>query len=42
MSDRTYGLTEIVGTSTEGIDAAIKNLIPRIEAEWKKQKGLKP
>ena len=24
------------------IDAAIKNLIPRIEAEWKKQKGLKP
>ena len=24
------------------IDAAIKNLIPCIEAEWKKQKGLKP
>ncbi len=24
------------------IDAAIKNLIPRIKAEWKKQKELKP
>lgn len=24
------------------IDAALKNLIPRIEAEWKKKKGLKP
>lgn len=24
------------------IDAAIKNLIPCIEKEWKKQKGLKP
>jgi hypothetical protein len=24
------------------IDVAIKNLVPRIEAEWKKKKGLKP
>jgi hypothetical protein len=24
------------------IDSAIKSLIPRIEEEWKKQKGLKP
>jgi hypothetical protein len=24
------------------IDAAIKNLVPRIEAEWKRKKGLKP
>jgi hypothetical protein len=24
------------------IDDSVKNLIPRIEAEWKKQKGLKP
>lgn len=24
------------------IDAAIKNLVPRIEAEWKKKNGVKP
>ena len=29
MADRTYGLTEIVGTSTEGVDAAIGNGITR-------------
>ena len=29
MSNRTYRLTEIVGTSDEGIDAAIKNGITR-------------
>jgi hypothetical protein len=29
MSNRTYRLTEIVGTSDEGIDAAIKNGISR-------------
>ena len=29
MADRTYGLTEIVGTSTEGVDAAIRNGITR-------------
>jgi dodecin len=29
MSNRTYRLTEIVGTSEEGIDAAIKNGIAR-------------
>jgi dodecin len=29
MSDRTYRVTEIVGTSTEGIDAAIRNGIDR-------------
>ena len=29
MADRTYGLTEIVGTSTEGVDAAIRNGIER-------------
>ncbi|MGV1036898.1 MAG: dodecin [Candidatus Nanopelagicales bacterium] len=29
MADRTYGLTEIVGTSTEGVDEAIRNGIQR-------------
>ncbi len=29
MSNRTYRVTEIVGTSTEGIDDAIKNGISR-------------
>ncbi len=29
MSNRTYRLTEIVGTSDEGIDEAIKNGISR-------------
>lgn len=29
MADRTYGLTEIVGTSTEGIDSAIRNGVTR-------------
>ncbi len=29
MSNRTYRVTEIVGTSTEGIDAAIKNGLAR-------------
>lgn len=29
MADRTYGLTEIVGTSTEGIDEAIRNGVTR-------------
>lgn len=29
MADRTYGLTEIVGTSTDGVDAAIRNGIKR-------------
>jgi flavin-binding protein dodecin len=29
MSNRTYRVTEIVGTSEEGIDAAIKNGIAR-------------
>jgi flavin-binding protein dodecin len=29
MTDRTYRVTEIVGTSTEGIDAAIHNGIRR-------------
>ena len=29
MSNRTYRLTEIVGTSSEGIDSAIKNGIER-------------
>ncbi len=29
MADRTYGLTEIVGTSTQGIDDAIRNGIAR-------------
>ena len=30
MSDRTYRVTEIVGTSTEGIDAAIRSGIDRV------------
>lgn len=30
--DRTYGLSEIVGTSKEGIDAAIANAITRMSA----------
>ena len=29
MSNRTYRVTEIVGTSTEGVDQAIKNGIAR-------------
>ncbi|GAA5699269.1 MULTISPECIES: dodecin [Streptomyces] len=29
MSDHTYRVTEIVGTSTEGIDQAIRNGIAR-------------
>jgi len=29
MPSRTYGLTEIVGTSPEGVDAAIRNAIAR-------------
>lgn len=28
--DRTYGLSEIVGTSEEGIDAAIRNAVQRM------------
>ncbi len=29
MTERTYGLSEVVGTSEEGIDAAIRNGIAR-------------
>ena len=29
MDDRTYGVTEIVGTSSEGTDAAIRNGLAR-------------
>jgi dodecin len=29
MSNRTYRVTEIVGTSSEGIDAAVRNAISR-------------
>jgi flavin-binding protein dodecin len=29
MSSRTYGLTEVVGTSPEGVDQAIRNGIER-------------
>lgn len=29
MTDRTYRLTEIVGTSPEGVDAAIRNGVRR-------------
>ncbi|MBK9740187.1 MAG: dodecin domain-containing protein [Actinobacteria bacterium] len=29
MADRTYGLTELVGTSKEGVDQAIRNAIKR-------------
>ena len=29
MSDRTYRVTEIVGTSPDGIDAAIRNAVRR-------------
>jgi flavin-binding protein dodecin len=29
MSNRTYRLTEIVGTSPEGVDAAIRNGVAR-------------
>jgi len=27
--NRTYGITEVVGTSNEGIDAAIRNAVSR-------------
>jgi len=30
MSDRTYRVTEIVGTSPEGTDAAIRNGLARV------------
>ena len=30
MGDRTYGLTEVVGTSKVGIDQAIRNAVGRI------------
>lgn len=33
MADRTYGLIEVVGTSTEGVDAAIRNGIARISQD---------
>ena len=29
MTDRTYRVTELVGTSTEGVDQAIRNAINR-------------
>lgn len=29
MSNRTYRVTEVVGTSTEGIDDAIRNAVKR-------------
>ena len=29
MASRTYGLTEVVGTSPDGIDAAIRNAVSR-------------
>lgn len=29
MSSRTYGLSEVVGTSPDGIDAAIRNAVAR-------------
>ena len=29
MTDRTYKVTEIVGTSPEGVDAAIRNAIAK-------------
>ena len=29
MSNRTYRVTELVGTSTDGVDEAIKNAISR-------------
>lgn len=29
MTSRTYGLTEVVGTSPDGIDAAVRNAVAR-------------
>lgn len=29
MSDRVYGLSEVVGTSTESIESAVKNAVRR-------------
>lgn len=29
MADRTYALTELVGTSRDGVDAAIRNAVTR-------------
>ncbi len=29
MSDRTYKITEIVGTSPDGVDAAIRNAVAK-------------
>lgn len=30
MAERTYALTEVVGTSKEGVDAAIRNAVARL------------
>ena len=30
MANRTYGLTEVVGTSSEGIDQAVRNGVSRL------------
>lgn len=32
MADRVYGLTEVVGTSKEGVQAAINNAVARAGA----------
>lgn len=36
VSDRTYGLTEIVGTSKDGIDAAVRSAIDRAAQSTRK------
>lgn len=33
MSDRVYGLSEVVGTSTESIESAVKNAVRRAGAD---------
>ena len=33
MTDRVYGLSEVVGTSTESIESAVKNAVRRAGAD---------
>jgi flavin-binding protein dodecin len=35
MTDRVYGLSEVVGTSTDSIEGAIRNAVRRAGAEHK-------
>ena len=42
MSNRTYRVTEIVGTSTESVDHAIRNGISRAGESLRRETGRAP